>query len=135
MLMMLAFALVACSMLMIAAIPATISPDEMLHQLDTLSGDLTTALDPERRKAALDEILKPFQEGGPYFYVSRKEGIDPATKTFTQEENQQAAFKLFHLEDFTRKAEPAAQALEAREKLPPTAEECCRVRGRLVGLS
>jgi hypothetical protein len=128
---------VALAVLAVVTVPdmAEASADQLVAELDARSGALTRAVDPERRKAALAEILQPFQPGEMYAYVPGKEGIDPATKRFIEEEDEQAAFKLFHLEEFVEKAEPVARWLVEQEKEPPTAEAAVLTRAKRAGLS
>jgi hypothetical protein len=109
--------------------------DQILAEIDNRSAALSTALDPERRKAALTEILKPFQAGEMYAYVPKREGIDPATRKFTDEEDAQAGIRLYHLERFVMHAEPVARAMAEREKESPTAEAAVLMRSNRVGLS
>src|SRR5688572_31483114 len=54
---------------------------QMRERLDAAMVGLRTALDPERRKAALADVLAPFKRGGPYAYVPAKEGRIPAERS------------------------------------------------------
>jgi hypothetical protein len=112
-----------------------LTADQITAETDRRGAALANAIDPDRRAAALAEILEPFQPGAMYAYVPKREGIDPATRKFIAEEDQQAAFKLFHLEEFVMKAEPVVRAIAEREKQPPTAEDSLLQRSGRAGVS
>lgn len=108
---------------------------QMHERLDTARAGLQTRLDPERKKAALAEVLAPFRKGGPFAYVPAREGRIPAEKQWLARENQQAAFDLYRLGRAIRDIEPALVQIKAESMRPLGNEEALLIRSKQSGCS
>jgi len=108
---------------------------QMRERLDAAMVGLRTALDPERRKAALADVLAPFKRGGPYAYVPAKEGRIPAEQRWLKRENQHASFKLFAFERAVMDIEPAIRDLKADAMRPMSNEDALLRRTKQSGCS
>src|SRR5688500_19313146 len=87
---------------------------ELRDRLDTAREGLRINLDPERRKAALAEVLAPFKKGGPYAFVPALEGRIPAEKNWLAQENDRASRALYHVERAVMDIAHVVDAMKAR---------------------
>jgi hypothetical protein len=108
---------------------------KMRERCERASGGLGHALDRERRKAALAEVIAPFQRGGPLAYLPAKEGRIPAEQAWLDGENRRASFALYHLERALMDVTPALASLKAQAMRPMTAEQAWEKRTNKPGLS
>ncbi|SRR6266542_3096319 len=84
---------------------------------EVLDGHLSPSIDPERRKAGLTEVLKPFTDADGPWRFAPKSAKTNAVRRYTAEQDRIAAEALFEVESVLMRTAEIDQAIE-RTKRP-----------------